>query len=139
MTNAYYERKMVLQYRTSKHGPLRRQRCKKKLTITVDERVYHGLHTVIGLCRISRFIESLVRPYVLGKNLEAHTKRWPRMKARRIKKHCIGPMLSLRNKGEQGPSSNYLSHTQSTQSLFAAFADRPLQSTESGQLLNGRL
>jgi hypothetical protein len=42
----------------------------KKLTITVDERVYDGLHTVIGRRRISRFIESLVRPYVLGKDLE---------------------------------------------------------------------
>jgi hypothetical protein len=42
----------------------------KKLTITVDERVYDGLHTVIGRRRISRFIESLVRPYVVGKDLE---------------------------------------------------------------------
>jgi predicted CopG family antitoxin len=42
----------------------------KKLTITVDERVYDGLHNVIGRRRISRFIESLVRPYVLGKDLE---------------------------------------------------------------------
>jgi hypothetical protein len=43
----------------------------KKLTITVDERVYDGLHNVIGRRRISRFIESLVRPYVVGKDLEA--------------------------------------------------------------------
>jgi hypothetical protein len=42
----------------------------KKLTITVDERVYDGLHTVIGRRRISRFIESLVRPYVIGKDLD---------------------------------------------------------------------
>jgi predicted CopG family antitoxin len=42
----------------------------KKLTITVDERVYEGLHTVIGRRRISQFIESLVRPYVVGKDLE---------------------------------------------------------------------
>ena len=42
----------------------------KKLTITVDERVYEGLHAVIGRRRISRFIESLVRPYVVGKDLE---------------------------------------------------------------------
>ncbi len=34
----------------------------KKLTITIDERVYAGLHTVVGRRRISRFIESLVRP-----------------------------------------------------------------------------
>jgi hypothetical protein len=43
----------------------------KKLTITVDERIYQGLHHVIGRRRISRFIESLVRPYVIGKDLEA--------------------------------------------------------------------
>ena len=42
----------------------------KKLTITVDQRVYDGLHNVIGRRRISRFIESLVRPYVVGKDLE---------------------------------------------------------------------
>jgi hypothetical protein len=43
----------------------------KKLTITVDERVYDGLHNVIGRRRISQFIESLVRPYVLPKDLQA--------------------------------------------------------------------
>lgn len=43
----------------------------KKLTITLDERVYQGLHAVIGRRRISQFIESLVRPHVIGKDLEA--------------------------------------------------------------------
>ena len=33
----------------------------KKLAINVDDRVYVGLHTVIGRRRISRFIESPVR------------------------------------------------------------------------------
>ena len=42
----------------------------KKLTITVDARVYDGLHKVIGPRRISQFIESLVRPHVIGKDLE---------------------------------------------------------------------
>jgi predicted CopG family antitoxin len=42
----------------------------KKLTITVDERVYRGLHAVVGRRRISQFIESLVRPHVVGKDLE---------------------------------------------------------------------
>jgi hypothetical protein len=42
----------------------------KKLTITLDERVYEGLHTVVGRRRISQFIESLVRPHVVGKDLE---------------------------------------------------------------------
>jgi hypothetical protein len=43
----------------------------KKLTITVDERVYDGLHRVIGRRRISRFIESLVRPHVVDEELYA--------------------------------------------------------------------
>lgn len=43
----------------------------KKLTITIDEQVYEGLHTVIGPRRISRFIEDLVRPYVMYQELEA--------------------------------------------------------------------
>ena len=42
----------------------------KKLTITPDDRVYKGLHTVVGRGRISRFIESLIRPHVVGKDLE---------------------------------------------------------------------
>jgi predicted CopG family antitoxin len=42
----------------------------KKLTITIDERVYAGLHMVVGRRRISQFIESLVRPHVIGKDLE---------------------------------------------------------------------
>jgi predicted CopG family antitoxin len=43
----------------------------RKLTITVDERVYKGLYAAVGRRRISRFIESLVRPYVVGKDIEA--------------------------------------------------------------------
>jgi predicted CopG family antitoxin len=41
----------------------------KKLTITLDEEVYQGLHTVIGRRRISQFIESLVRPHVVAADL----------------------------------------------------------------------
>jgi hypothetical protein len=54
----------------------------KKLTITVDERVYHGLHTVIGRRKISRFIESLVRPHVIGEDLEAGYRQMAQDEAR---------------------------------------------------------
>ena len=54
----------------------------KKLTITIDERVYEGLHTVIGRRRISRFIESLVRPHVIGKDLEVAYKQMAQEEAR---------------------------------------------------------
>ena len=37
----------------------------KKLTITIDEEVYRGLYRVVGARRISRFIERLVRPFVM--------------------------------------------------------------------------
>jgi len=43
----------------------------KKLTITVDEEVYKGLHQVIGPRKISKFVEELVRPHVVRPNLEA--------------------------------------------------------------------
>ncbi len=43
----------------------------KKLTITIDEHVYDGLHTIIGRRNISQFIEALVRPHVIGSELEA--------------------------------------------------------------------
>lgn len=42
----------------------------KKLTITLDEHVYHELHSIIGRGKISQFIENLVKPYVLNKELE---------------------------------------------------------------------
>lgn len=43
----------------------------KKLTITIDEEVYKGLHNTIGRRRISRFIEALVRPHVISQSLDA--------------------------------------------------------------------
>jgi predicted CopG family antitoxin len=47
----------------------------KKLTITVDEKVYEGLHAVVGRRRISRFIEDLVRPRVSRAHLNDAYKR----------------------------------------------------------------
>lgn len=43
----------------------------KKLTITVDDEVYAGLHNVIGRRRISRFLNDLARPHVLRRDLAA--------------------------------------------------------------------
>ncbi|MGD0485926.1 MAG: hypothetical protein ABSB94_01905 [Syntrophorhabdales bacterium] len=43
----------------------------KKLTITVDEEVYEGLHERIGRRKISKFVQELVRPYVVRPNLES--------------------------------------------------------------------
>jgi len=54
----------------------------KKLTITIDERIYHGLHTVVGRRRISRFIEALVRPYVMEKELEIAYRQMAQEEAR---------------------------------------------------------
>lgn len=54
----------------------------KKLTITLDERVYEGLHRVVGRRRISRFVESLVRPHVIGKELEAAYRQMAQEEAR---------------------------------------------------------
>jgi len=43
----------------------------KKLTITVDEEVYEGLHRTIGPRKISKFVEEMVRPHVVRPNLES--------------------------------------------------------------------
>ncbi len=43
----------------------------KKLTITVDADVYDGLHSIVGRRRISRFLNDLARPYVIGQDLSA--------------------------------------------------------------------
>ncbi len=42
----------------------------RKLTITIDEDVYDGLYRVAGRRKISKFIESLVRPYVMAGDLD---------------------------------------------------------------------
>lgn len=42
----------------------------KKLTITIDEKVYEGLYATIGEGRISKFIENLVKPHVLRQDLQ---------------------------------------------------------------------
>jgi predicted CopG family antitoxin len=42
----------------------------RKMTITVDEKVYEGLYRTVGKRRISQFIEDLVRPYVLDSSLD---------------------------------------------------------------------
>jgi len=43
----------------------------RKLTVTIDEEVYEGLREVIGPRKISRFIEDLVRPHVIKKEMYA--------------------------------------------------------------------
>ena len=43
----------------------------RKLTITIDEKVYDRLHEVVGRGRISQFIEGLVRPQVLREHLNS--------------------------------------------------------------------
>ncbi|GMQ81607.1 MAG: hypothetical protein BMS9Abin05_1039 [Rhodothermia bacterium] len=42
----------------------------KKLTITIDENVYDGLYRVIGAGKISQFIEQMLRPHVVGEDLD---------------------------------------------------------------------
>lgn len=43
----------------------------KKLTITIDEKVYNGLYEVIGKRKISHFLEELARPHVINDKLAA--------------------------------------------------------------------
>jgi predicted CopG family antitoxin len=43
----------------------------RKLTITVEEEVYTGLLAVVGKRRISGFLNSLAKPHVLGRELDA--------------------------------------------------------------------
>ncbi len=54
----------------------------KKLTITVDEKVYEGLHKTIGPRKISKFVEQLVRPHVVRPDLESGYAQMARDKKR---------------------------------------------------------
>lgn len=54
----------------------------KKLTITVDEKVYEGLYKTIGPRKISKFVEELVRPHVVRSNMESAYAQMSRDKKR---------------------------------------------------------
>ncbi|HJT31472.1 MAG TPA: hypothetical protein VJ783_05430 [Pirellulales bacterium] len=54
----------------------------KKLTITLDQRVYDGLQAVVGRGQISRFIESLVRPHVVGRHIDSEYRQMAQEEAR---------------------------------------------------------
>lgn len=41
----------------------------RKLTITVEDEVYEGLHKIVGRRRISRFLNDLARPHVTRREL----------------------------------------------------------------------
>ena len=43
----------------------------KKMTITLDERVYDGLYRTVGKRRMRQFIEDLLRPHVQDNTLDA--------------------------------------------------------------------
>ncbi|MBV8359400.1 MAG: addiction module antitoxin [Deltaproteobacteria bacterium] len=42
----------------------------RKLTITVEDAVYRGLHNFVGRHNISRFLNDLARPHVVRDRLE---------------------------------------------------------------------
>ena len=54
----------------------------KKLTITVEADVYERLHQVVGRGHISNFIEDLVRPVVMKRDLDAAYKSMGQDEAR---------------------------------------------------------
>lgn len=54
----------------------------KKLTITVDDEVYRGLHAVIGRRNISRFLSDLARPHVVDRELAGAYEQMARDEAR---------------------------------------------------------
>jgi hypothetical protein len=43
----------------------------KKLTISIDDRVYDGLHAIVGRGNIGKFLEDLSRPFVVTESLAA--------------------------------------------------------------------
>lgn len=45
------------------------KKAQRRLTISLDEVVYDRLYAVVGRQKISRFIQTLVRPHVVGKDL----------------------------------------------------------------------
>ena len=54
----------------------------KKLTISIDEKVYEGLYKRIGRRKISNFIENLVRPHVIEEEWESGYKEMAKDESR---------------------------------------------------------
>jgi len=54
----------------------------KKLTITIHEEIYDGLHRLIGRGKISQFIEALVRPHVSNPELDSEYRKMAKDKRR---------------------------------------------------------
>jgi len=54
----------------------------KKLTISIDEKVYEGLYKRIGKRKISNFIENLVRPHVIEEEWETGYKEMAKDESR---------------------------------------------------------
>jgi len=54
----------------------------KKLTITIDDKIYEGLHRIVGRGHISRFIEELVRPHIFNHDLHEAYKQMAQDEAR---------------------------------------------------------
>jgi hypothetical protein len=54
----------------------------KKLTLTIDEEVFDGLHKIVGRGNISQFVENLVRPHVVDADLEEGYREMARDEAR---------------------------------------------------------
>ena len=54
----------------------------KKLTITIDQKIYEGLHKIVGRRKISQFIAALVRPHVIGVDMEAAYRNMAQEEAR---------------------------------------------------------
>lgn len=73
---------------------------RKKLTVTVDEEVYEGLRQTIGPRKISKFIEELVRPYVVRPNLESAYAEMARDK-RREKKAMEWAEITFKDTGHE--------------------------------------
>ena len=59
----------------------------KKLTITIDEQVYDGLHKTVGRGNISQFIEALVRPQIMDVDMEEGYRRMALDEARETEAH----------------------------------------------------
>ena len=62
----------------------------KKLTITIDEQVYDGLHKIVGRGNISQFIEALVRPQILDTDVEDGYRQMAADEVREAEAHELG-------------------------------------------------
>jgi hypothetical protein len=75
------------------------KKAQRQLTIKLDEEVYTGLHSKFGRHNLSRFIETLLRPYVIHKEMQEAYRQMEEQRRRNTTGHetLVRPVVTKKD------------------------------------------